>query len=82
MKLRSPLLTLLLGAALVAHAAETPSATDTATDATPLARPLPPIAVPSGDEAAGDTVLDEAAFKAPAPPPPPIDLDYRPPAAP
>jgi len=82
MQLRSPLLALLLGAALAAHAADAPSATDTETATTPLAKPLPPIAAPSGDDAAEDIVPDEAAFDAPAPPPPPIDLDYRPPAAP
>lgn len=39
-----------------------------------LQRPLPTLATPVAEQA-----IDEAAFDEPAPPPPPIDLDYRPP---
>jgi hypothetical protein len=39
-----------------------------------LQRPLPTLTAPVPGEA-----VDQAAFDEPAPPPPPIDLDYRPP---
>ncbi len=69
---------LAIAGALLALRAFTAPAT---LDAPVVTAPLPPIAAPSvvGDPAAD---IDEAALNAPAPPPPPIDLDYRPPAAP
>lgn len=38
-----------------------------------VARPLPELGLPAPEEP-----VDESAFDAEAPPPPPIDLDYRP----
>lgn len=71
---RSVAFFVLLSALALGVPAEEPPAEP---DARSLVRPLPPIAAP----AAPDAESDEAALDAPAPPPPPIDLDYRPPAA-